>query len=99
MFDYEYRFTEHEHHCAEHDVAREKSCAIQSPVVCWRLVSPIRIGTRRKKPEPRNAREQRAVRFGSWTPKLRCPVISAVRQGSRTRTQCNGTRTRTRKDR
>ena len=60
-FDYEHRFTEHEHRCAEHehrcaehDVAREKSCAIQSPVVYWRLVSPIRIGrigTRRKKPE------------------------------------------------
>jgi len=82
IFDYEHRFTEHEHRCAEHDVAREKSCAIQSPMV-W-LVSPIRIGrigTRRKKPEPRNAREQRAVRFGNWTPKLRCPAISTVGNG------------------
>jgi len=32
-------------------------------------------------------------------PKRRRPVISTVRQGIRTRTQCNGTRTRTRKDR
>ena len=49
-------------------ILRATAGAVDEPLVCWIVMKPTRIaevGTRHKKPEPRNAREQRAARLAT----------------------------------